>query len=313
MVKDFLCFDTESAQGRHKGVFIEELIEISMMNAAGDEIFYHRFKPVRLSRWDVSIHHITPAMVDKEPHVDTLRDTVQGMFDSAGYIVGFSLIDDFKAVSKAGITGLDKKRCVELRHLYWYCIGRHNGISFYSGPGLSYCAEELGVTVVKDAVHTANGDTRVTLNLFFELMKYFSRAEGLGENFPDADSVEFIQLVELALKRIEEAKYEYDRTVAAGYMHVIEHENGGYRFIPTVQDVDYKDGSVLTIPVNARRRAAYELEKEFAKRRILNTRNFRLTKKDLEKIKCYTNEFDNQEQMYQRLLGLQRNMASIKS
>ncbi len=313
MVKDFLCFDTESAQGRYKGVFIEELIEISVMNAAGDEVFYHRFKPTRLSRWDTSIHHITPEMVVSEPHVNSLKEEIQQLFNSTEYIVGFSLIDDFKAASKAGITGLDLKRHIELRHLYWYCIGRHNNVPFYSGPGLSYCAEELGVAVIKDAVHTANGDTRVTLNLFFELMKRFSQIEGLGDDIPDADTIEFIDLVEFALRRIKEAKYEYDRTVAAGYMHITKHEDGGYRFISTTRDIDYKDGSVLTIPVNARRRAAFELEKKFAKRRILNTRSFRLTRTDLEKIKTYTNEFDNQEQMYQRLLGLQRNMASMKS
>lgn len=313
MINDFLCFDTESAQGRFKGGYIEELIEISIMNAGGDELFYHRFKPSRLSRWDTSIHHIAPSMVSGEPYVDEMKQDIQQLFDSARYIIGFSLIDDFKAVSKVGITGLDDKRRIELRHLYWYCIGRHNDVPFYSGPGLSHCAEELGVTIVEDAVHTANGDTRVTLGLFFQLMRCFAESEGITGDLPDSDTPEFINLVELALKRIDEAKYEYDRTVAAGYIHVVTHEDGGYRFISTIKGVDHHDGAILTIPVNARRRAAFELEKEFAKRRILNTKNFRLTRKDLDKIQAYSNEFDNQEQMYQRLLGLQRNMASMKS
>ena len=72
------------------------------------------------------------------------------------------------------------------------------------------------------------------------------------------------------------------------------------------------DDAVVTIEVNARKRAAFELERMFEKRRILNTKNFRLSKDDLESIKHYTNEFDNQEPMYQRLLGLQRAMGGGK-
>lgn len=309
----FICFDTESAQGRCKTGFIEELIEISIMNGNGENIFYHRFKPARLSRWDTKIHHITPAMVADEPPFSTLRNGVQDIFDHAEYIIGFSLIDDFKAVGKAGITGCEKHRQVELRHLYWYCIGRHNGVPFYSGPGLSHCAEELGVEIVSDAVHTADGDTRVTLNLFFALIKMFAAGEGFGDELPDTDSREFRQLVDLALRRIREAKYEYDREVARGFINVIRNEDGCYRFVPSLNGPDESvDDAVLSIQVNARRRAAYELEKKFSRRRILNTKNFRLTASDLEAVKCYSNEFDNQEQMYQRLLGMQRNMAGVK-
>lgn len=312
MVNQFLCFDTESAQGRYKGEFMEELIEISIMNADKHELFYHRFKPSRLTRWNTSIHHITPSMVCDEPQFSELRGQLQCLFDQAAYVIGFSLIDDFKAIGKAGIVNTDRHRRVELRHLYWYCIGRHRDISFYSGPGLSVCAEELGVKIDAEAVHTAHGDTLVTLDLFFALMRLFSEQEGLGRELPDSDSQQFVNLVELALERISDAKYDYDRRTAAGYIHVVKHAEGGYRFIPSLAEKREQQDSVLTLQVNARRRAAYELEKMFSRRRILNTKNFRLTKADFEAIGRYTNEFDNQEQMYQRLLGLQRNISGVK-
>ncbi|MDE7386207.1 MAG: hypothetical protein K2N28_03625 [Muribaculaceae bacterium] len=312
MVQDFLCFDTESAQGRYNHRFIEELLELSIMNAAHDEVFYSRFKPAKLSKWDTKVHHITPAMVAKAPRFVDCKAEVQRIFNSAKYIVGFSLIDDFKAVGNVGIVNLDKKKRVELRHLYWYCIGRHEDIPFYSGPGLSACAERLGVNIDADAVHSANGDTRVTLNLFFALMNMFVEQEHIPGGVPDADSDEFIALVERALDQISKAKVEYDRKMARGYIHVISHEVGGYRIVPSINPVRENNDAVVTIEVNARKRAAFELERMFEKRRILNTKNFRLSKDDLETIKHYTNEFDNQEPMYQRLLGLQRAMGGGK-
>ncbi len=312
MVQDFLCFDTESAQGRHNHRFTEELLELSIMNAAHDEVYYSRFKPARLSKWDTKVHHITPVMVANDPKFSECRAEVQRIFDSAKYIVGFSLIDDFKAVGNVGIENLDKKKRVELRHLYWYCIGRHEDIPFYSGPGLSACAERLGVKVDADAVHSATGDTKVTLDLFFALMNMFAEQHDIAGGVPDADSAEFMKLVDNAIDRIAEAKVEYDRKMAKGFIHVITHENGGYRFVPSVNRERENNDAVVTIEVNARKRAAFELERMFEKRRILNTKNFKLTKSDLDTIKGYTNEFDNQESMYQRLLGLQRSMGGGK-
>ena len=82
--------------------------------------------------------------------------------------------------------------------------------------------------------------------------------------------------------------------------------------MPSINSKRENNDAVVTIEVNARKRAAFELERQFEKRRILNTKNFRLSKDDFETIKHYTNEFDNQESMYQRLLGLQRSMGGVK-
>ena len=312
MVQDFLCFDTESAQGKSNNRYTEELIELSIMNAAHQEVFYSRFKPATLSKWDTKIHHISPSMVANEPPFSQLKSRVQSLFNSARYIVGFSLIDDFKAVGNVGIVNLDKKTKVELRHLYWLCIGRHEDITFYSGPGLSACAERLGIRIDKDAVHSANGDTRVTLDLFFALLKLFASQEGI--DMPQADTREFIDVVELSLKRISEAKIDYDREMAKGFIHVIEAESepGCYRFVPSIDEHRENNDEIITIKVNARRRAAFELERRFERQRVLNSKNFKLSKTDIEEVKRYTNEFDNQEQMYQRLLGLQRAMVGVK-
>lgn len=311
MTSDFICFDTESAQGRYNGQYIEELLEISMMDASGQELYYSRFKPGHLSRWDTKIHHITPSMVKDKPLFDECRQSVADLFDKAKYIVGFSLIDDYKAMSRAGIPDLNKKKTVELRHLYWYCFGRFNNVPFFSGPGLSACANELGVQVIDEAVHSANGDTRVTLNLFFALADKFAQMESMPGGCPDHNSQQFIDLVELMFIRIAEAKYEYDSKCAAGYIHIVNHEDGGVRFIPSLNATREENDAVLTIHVNARRRAAFELEKQFNHKRILNTKNFILSDEDLEAIKKYTNTFDNQEQMYNKLLGIQRAMVVV--
>lgn len=145
----------------------------------------------------------------------------------------------------------------------------------------------------------------MTLNLFFALIKLFAKQEGI-EILPDKDSPEFISLMELIQKRIREAKYDYDRSQAAGYVHLIPQNEGGIRFISSKNAERPEGDSMLTISVKARRRAEYELEKIFNRRRIANTKCFKLNAQDLEKVRNYTNEYDGQEQMYQKLLGLQR-------
>lgn len=311
MKNDFLCFDTESAQGRLGTHYVEELIEISILDVFGESLFYQRFKPARLKKWDPSVHHITPAMVKDQPKVKSRLKEIQSIFDNTEYIIGFSLIDDFKALRQAGVKGLDDKKKVELRHLYWYCVGRHHDIPFHSGPGLSKCAEDLNIKVVEEAVHSASGDTRVTLNLFLELMRMFLISEDI---LKESDSLDIHSLtmpkfkgyVELALKRIDSAKFDYDRKCAGGYIHVIPEDNG-YKFMSSIT-AEY-DGAapVISLSVNARKRALYDLENMFERRRSRASRKiFNLTENDLKKIREYTNIFDGQEQLYQKLTGLRR-------
>lgn len=311
MNNDLICFDTESAQGRLGGRYKEELIEISIMNGNGETVFYHRFKPATLKKWDPSVHHITPDMVKKELPVKEYRRELQNLIDRSEYIIGFSLIDDIKALENAGLKNLQNKPKVELRHLFWYCIGRHEDTPFYSGPGLSKCAEQLGISFDEDAVHSASGDTKVTLNLFFELMRMFLHGEGIIDDnetidLANTDNARLIEYIRLALKRIDEAKYEYDKSCAAGYIHIVTEEDG-VKFTPSLV-ADYQgDNLVMTLKVAARRKAIYELETMFERRRSkAMKRIFFLNKSDLKKISEYTNEFDGKEQLYQKLIGLRR-------
>lgn len=308
---DFICFDTESAQGRLGTHYIEELLEISILDIFSNTIFYQRFKPARLRRWNLSVHHISPDMVKTQPKVKSLLPEIQKIFNRADCLVGFSLIDDIKALERAGVKGLESKKQVELRHLYWYCVARYQGVPFYSGPGLSKCAEELGVEVIPEGVHTASGDTSVTLRVFHALMERFIASEGVnlqstGLDIKTMGMEEFKRYVDLALKRIKEAKYDYDRTCAAGYIHLVNKE-GGIKFVPSVESVYDKGEVVMTIAVNARRRALYELENLFSSRRSKTLRKiFFLKKNDFEQVAEYRNEFDGQEQLYQKLTGLGR-------
>ena len=311
MNNDLICFDTESAQGRSGGRYKEELLEISIMNGHGDTIFYHRFKPATLKKWDPSVHHITPDMVKGEKPVKEYRKELQALIDNSDYIIGFSLIDDFKALENAGLKNLRQKPQVELRNLYWYCVARHQDIPFHSGPNLSKCADQVGVKVDTEAVHSACGDTRVTLNLFYELMRLFLIGEGIITessefNFAHLPKDQVYKLIELALKRIAEAKYEYDRKCAAGYVHVVS-EEGGVMFTPSLNPEFQGNNLVLTIQVAARRKAIYELETMFERRRSKAMKKiFHLSKGDLESVAAYQNEFDGNEQLYQKLTGLRR-------
>lgn len=308
---DFICFDTESAQGRLGSRYVEELIEISVVGTLGDTLFYHRFKPERLRRWSPSVHKITPDMVKRQPRVKEFLPHLQSIFDMTDYIVGFSLIDDFKALERAGIKNLSNKKTVELRYLYWYCIGRHDNTPFYSGPGLSKCAENMGIPVIAEGVHTASGDTLVTYNLFLALMEQFLISEGILNKFEKLDidkigSMRFKEYVELALRRVAEAKYEYDRRCAAGYVHLVS-EDSGVKFVPSLEREYNKGKVIMTIPVNARRRALYELETIFAKRRSKALRKvFYLKEPDLARLAAYHNEYDGREQLYQKLTALRR-------
>lgn len=311
MNNDIICFDTESAQGRIGSRYKEELLEISIMNGGGETIFYHRFKPLTLKKWNKSVHHISPDMVKNEQSIKAYKDTLQRLIDQAKFIVGFSLIDDFKALENAGLRNLRSKPQLELRHLYWYCVARHENIPFYSGPGLSKCAEQLGIKIDTEAVHSASGDTNVTLTLFHRLMHQFLVDEKLIKPFEDINfgslsSLQIKEYFELAQKRIDEAKYEYDRSCSAGYIHVIA-DNRGVIFTSSLSE-EYSGGNLLmTIKVAARRKAIYELETMFEHRRSKALKKvFLLNDKELKELSEYTNEFDGKEQFYQKLTGLRR-------
>ncbi len=311
MNNNLICFDTESAQGWLGGRYREELLEISIMNGGGETVFYHRFKPATLRKWAPSVHHITPEMVKAEKPVKEYRSELQNIIDNSNYIVGFSLIDDIKALEQAGLKNLHQKPQIELRHLYWYCIGRHQDIPFYSGPGLSKCAEQIGVSVDSETVHSATGDTKVTLNLFFELMHLFLISEGIIDESSEFDFTKLPadktrEYIKLALQRITEAKYDYDKACAAGYIHIIN-EGDGVMFTPSLNSEFNGENLVMSIRVAARRKAIYELETMFERRRSKAMRKvFFLNENDLKKISQYSNEYDGNEQLYQKLTGLRR-------
>lgn len=310
MINDFLCFDTESAQGRLMGKYTEELLELSIMNIACEEIFSHRFKPTLLRKWDPSVHKITPEMVSKEKRFRHYQGEIQRLFDNARYIIGFSLIDDFKAMERAGITGFDNKTVIELRHLHWLCVGREAGTPFYSGPGLTACATAMGVHVDDALVHSAGGDTQVTLQLFFKLLQNYVDNFCPGRSIdPASDGFEL--LIADMLKDLERAKFEYDRTLAAGYV-VVKRVEQGAQIVTLAARPENEEDYLLVHPVNARRRAHYEIELHLAKKRIGNSKSFRLNDKDLNWIKQYQNEFDQQEQYYAKLIGLRRGIGGTR-
>lgn len=299
----YICLDTESAQSFSRGH--NELIELSVYNTDFEEIYNHRFKPATLRRWDSKIHHITPAMVKDEVKFADCRGEIQQLFDNAESIIGFAINNDIGALSREGIRGLGDKRIFELRELYWYCVGRHSGSKLYSGPGLTKCAEELGVPVIQEEVHSAGGDTKVTLNFFFTLLRRFRDAE-----MPAADlKADFETIASELLRRTKEEKFRYDARQASGMIHLMIDPGGVYYMKAAPGEIE-ADNVVASIKVGARRRALYELETLFDSRSLpMHKSMFHLKNSDIERFRNYTCEFDDRESHYRDLTELRRQMS----
>lgn len=298
--EEVICLDAEFVEG-------DELIELSVYSIDRTPIYYSRFRPERYTRWDSSIHHITPEMVADAPTFASERPAIQKIIDSARHLVGFAISNDISHLARQSIQRLDKCHIIELREWYWINHGLGAGLDLFQNVSLASVIETLGIEFSADGMHSASGDTLATLDAFLLMYERFRTARGFApEQF------------EAAVKEFDEVyareKLEYDRTHAEGYALLLRAGNG-YTLRIKREEPRPSERLVASIRVADRQRASVELRNLMARRPLIGREVYKLTPRDIEEFKNYTNGFDTDDHAYfKKLQGLSSrfNVSGLK-
>lgn len=287
---EYICLDTE---------FVNNItiIELSVYSIAGREIYHRLFRPSRKLKWTAPPDKlkITPEMVAGEPTFRERLEEIQPMFDRARYIIGYAVDNDIKMLAREGVKGLDSKEVLEVRNLYWLVRGRRNGVDLYGVPNLIAISRELGLTFDEGEAHFASADTRATLGCFHSLMHELCCSAGVVYDRSNPDLA-----ISLFRELFDEAKKEYDRQQAHGFLSLFQTEKG-YKYKLSKFRPDRE--TVLCVEVADRSQAEYDVMKLIGRREIPGFRGyFKLRQSDIEKLRAYTNAYDDTESETMRKL-----------
>lgn len=277
---EIVCLDAEFTEN-------EELLELSVFNLEGKEIYHRFFKPERITTWRTDIHHITPEMVAKELPFAKRRGEVQQLLDSSFALTGFAVGNDLRVLSRSGITGTETKRVIDVKDMYWYLRGIKEEMNPFSVPSLLICANAFGLDFSEDEAHSASADTEATLRVFTLLFNEFKATEGAGMKDED--------VVDMFSARIERAKARFVEETAKGFVKVYRQGDTYKIKYGHNRDVDPK-GLVAEIEVADRYKAEYEIKKLLKKKELPDKWGiYKLTPKLLEEVKRYKNTYDAEE------------------
>lgn len=298
--EEAVCLDAEFVEG-------DELIELSIFALDRTELYHSRFRPTRYRDWDSSIHHITPEMVADAPTFASERPGIQKIIDSARHLAGFAISNDISHLSRQGIQRLDNRHILELREWYWINHGLGAGLDLFQNVSLASVIETLGIEFSGDGMHSASGDTLATLDAFLLMYERFCAANGFD-----------LKQFEEAVRHFDEVyareKLEYDRTHAEGYALLLR-SGSGYTLRIKREEPRPSPRLVASIRVADRQRASIELHNLLARRPLIGREVYRLTPKDIEEFKNYTNGFDTDDHAYfKKLQGLSSrfNVSGLK-
>lgn len=284
-----VCLDCEFADGR-------ELLELSVYDYDGTELYTHRFKPRTLRRWMTEPHNITPAMVAGEPLFADCVPQIQRLLSRAEYVVGFAVKEnDLPKLSAEGIQGLYDKKIIDLRDLFWLVEGRERGLDLFQGRNLAACCEDLGVEL-GEAAHSASADTVATMQCVRILLERFAA------QLPETASgpVAFDDVARHYLTRYAEAKDIYDREQAAGYAYLLMRPDGYMLKIRRERLPATDERVVAEVPVADRKRAENDLRERLRNKRLGERDVYRLSENDIRRFRSYTNEYNPE---FHALLG----------
>lgn len=272
-----ICFDTEMANGC-------ELLELSVSDFDGSELFNRRFKP-KARTWSPKIHGITPAMVRGLPPVSASRDEIQHIMDSADCMVGCAIENDLRVLRRAGIKFADPAPVIDIQHMYWVIKGRLEHTE-YVQASLEHISEHCGVRFAEGEEHTAQGDTRVTLECFKSLLDEFVELYA-----PSARRAPLATQLRYFLNILALARAEFRAEWAKGFVSLIDQGDGLYTFkFNRVVNSD-NPNICLTLPVLDRHKADTDLRRMFSRRRQHGSASqYRLTEADIERIKAYSKD-----------------------
>lgn len=277
---DIICLDAEFAEN-------EELLELSVFNLDGEEVYHQFFKPERIRNWRTDIHHITPEMVADKKTFAQCRREVQKLLEIPFAITGFAVGNDMRVLERSGIDNLETRRVIDVRDMFWYLRGISRDMSPFSTPSLLTCAHILGLDFGEEEAHSASADTEATLRCFHLLYEEFKNGEGAG--------MEDELAIDSFIGKIEQAKAHFVEEAAKGFVRIIKTDDT-WKIRYSRQREDDKDGLVAEVEVADRYKAEYEIKKMLKKKEVPGKRDtYKLTPRLVDDLKKYSNTYDAEE------------------
>lgn len=275
---NIICLDAEFTE-------TEELLELSMFNICGEEIYHSFYRPEHVRTWRTDIHHITPEMVRGERLFTECIGEVRQLLDNAFAITGFAVDNDLRILEHYGVEGIDRINVLDVKDMFWYMRGRDSDMSPFAVPSLLVCANSLGLDFVESEAHCASTDTEYTLKCFKLLLDEFRQLEQIEEE----------QALLTLKERIEEAKSRFMEEFASGFVRLF---SSGELYKLKFGRLPESDSRhlVMEIPVADRYKAEYELRKRLKKKEVPDKLSvYKLNRTLLEEIRNYRNEYDAEE------------------
>ncbi|MDE6753532.1 MAG: 3'-5' exonuclease [Muribaculaceae bacterium] len=274
------CLDAEFTEN-------EELLELSIFNLKGEEVYHSYYRPIYNKEWRTDIHHITPEMVENEPAFEDKREEVESLLNGADALTGFAVGNDIRVLTRSGVMGLENQKILDVKDMYWYLRGRKTDMNPFSIPSLLVCANSLGLDFAEEEAHSASADTEATLRCFNFLWEEFKKEEG----FEGRDE----ECLELFHQRIKEEKDKFIEESAHGYVKVLK--NGPFYKVKFGKFRETEDkGLILEVEVADRYKAEYEVRKSLKKKTVPGKIGiYKLGPKQLEELRKYKNVYDAEE------------------
>lgn len=272
-----ICLDAEFADN-------EELLELSVFDLAGREIYHRFFKPELIKDWRTDIHHITPEMVAREKPFSKCRHEVEVLLSRAAAVTGFAVDNDLRVLERGGVNGLDTLKVIDVKDIFWFVRGRKTGLSPFAVPSLLVCAQDLGLDFSEAEAHSASADTQATVRCFNALFSEYSGGR-------DEDPVSVLHSLEAEM---EEAFAGFVEESAKGFIRVIK--NGPFYKLKFSRTCGEGAGIVMEVPVTDRHKAEYDLRKMLKKKEVPDKMFlYKLTDANLRQIREYRNVYDAEE------------------
>lgn len=257
-----------------------EILELCVVNGAGEVLYHNHFKPVRAKYWKKFPHNITKMRVRHCRSFRRCLADIQPLFDNAELVCGFAVDNDFRHLAEEGLH-ISPEKALELRYLYW--VLRHDTPQVsdpFNLPGLSACATELCPGVDLDAEHSAKGDTITTYRLF----------GALTAALPQHDWSDTPNAWRECLDEYRQGVADYYRRRAHGYV-VLQPVDGGYAMATAKELPSDADGD-FCVEVADRFHALAHFHDKFCRRLLRNQQGYALQDSDMDYIRNFRNSFD---------------------
>lgn len=279
-----ICLDIEATDNG-------EILEISIFNHLGKEIFHSYFKPVKAKSWPISeeIHHISPEMVSRCKSVHKAHGVIQKIIDSADAIIGFAVDNDLNYLMRSGFK-VKASRIIEIKKWYWLLKGKADNVDMNSVPRLVYCAENMNVDFNPEDAHSATNDAKFTLKLFTLLYGMFCDSRKIPNDYINPSTLDMFDSV---YSHEEELIKEEN---ARGFISLKKGDKGF-----SIKNNRNKVDNDLCIEVKSRYIAEHDLRKMFKKREVRERSGlFNLRQSDIDAFLAYSNSYDAEKEALYR-------------